>query len=86
MQSIQNYLKDTGNNAIIDEYELIDDLSKESRKKLTQLMVNYIDNTLPDTRLPKDVTEVCNAMISLFPLLSIVRLSEMYIFVAQNLI
>lgn len=56
----------------MEEYKLIGDLSKKSRKMLTDGMINYMSETLPNIRDANDVTEACNAMISLFPLLSIV--------------
>lgn len=73
-QGIRNYLVDLGMNKIMEEYQLVGDLSKKSRKTLTDGMMSYLTKTLPNIRDTADVTAACNAMITLFPLLTIVSI------------
>lgn len=63
---------DTGKKSVLEEYDLLGDLSKRSRRTLTDGMVDFIGGTLSDIRNTQEVTEACNAMFALFPLLSVV--------------
>lgn len=67
MQSIRNFLKDTGQQKIIDEYELIKELSQKSKKILSDSLFEYLKRTFPNIASTDEVIDVCKAALSLFP-------------------
>lgn len=70
-QSIRNFLIDMGHQDLFDQYKLINSLSDKMKRKLSDALYEYLKKTFPKVPSVDDVTEVCKAAVSIFPLIKV---------------
>lgn len=70
-QSVRNYLKDAGHQEMIDQYTLIGSLSDKMKRKLSDALYEYIKKTFPKEPSTETIIDVCQAAVSIFPLIKV---------------
>lgn len=70
-QSVRNYLIETGHQDFFDQYQRTDSLPDKMKRKLSDALYDYSKKMFSKDPTSENITEVCKAALSLFPLIKV---------------